>query len=132
MAQVSLPAVSQDALRTMMYLSQAQQCLTKATAQFNNIKQRTDKVHKEALELEKAVDVAANTLLLSIHDTPRHYAMRKYSCWYRACSRVRGRGPKNGIVSRGTYLDVINCACNNLTAWREDHFTVTKTVGIEE
>ena len=38
----------------MMYLSQAQQCLTKATAELNNIKQ----VHKEALELEKAVDVA--------------------------------------------------------------------------
>jgi len=75
MAQVSLPAASQDTLRTMMYLSQAQQCLTKATAQLNDIKQRADKVHKEALEVEKAVDVAAKTLLLSIHDTPRHYAM---------------------------------------------------------
>jgi hypothetical protein len=47
----------------MMYLSQAQQCLTKATAELNNIKQRADKVHKEALELEKAVDVAAKTVM---------------------------------------------------------------------
>ena len=58
MAQANSPAASQDALRTMMYLSQAQQCLTKATAELNNIKQ----VHKEALELEKAVDVAATTV----------------------------------------------------------------------
>jgi len=63
MAQANSPAASQDALRTMMYLSQAQQCLTKATAELNNIKQRADKVHKEALELEKAVDVAAKTVM---------------------------------------------------------------------
>jgi len=60
--QANSPAASQDALRTMMYLSQAQQCLTKATAELNNIKQRADKVHKEALELEKAVNVAAKTV----------------------------------------------------------------------
>jgi len=46
----------------MMYLSHAQQCLTKVTAELNNINQRADKVHKEALELEKAVDVAAKTV----------------------------------------------------------------------
>jgi len=46
---------------------------------------------------------------------PRHYAMRKYSCWCRACSRVCGRGPGNGTVSRGTCLDVPNCARNNFT-----------------
>jgi len=46
----------------MMHLSQAQQCLTKATVELNNIKQRADKVNKEALELKKAVDVAANTV----------------------------------------------------------------------
>ena len=56
----------------------------------------------------------------------------KYSCWCRACSRVRGRGPGNGTVSRSTYLDVPNCARNKLTVWREDHFTVTKAAGIEE
>jgi len=71
MTQANSPAASQDALRTMMYLSQAQQCLTKATVELNNIKQRADKVHKEAPELEKAVDVAAKTvhshrILLSI------------------------------------------------------------------
>jgi len=55
-------AASQDALRTMMYFSRAQQCLTKATAELNNIKQRADKVHKEALELEKAVDITAKTV----------------------------------------------------------------------
>jgi len=64
--------------------------------------------------------------------TPRHYAMRKFSCWCHACSRVRGRGPGNSTVSRVTYLDVPNCARNNLTVWREDHFTVTKAAGIEE
>jgi len=58
--------------------------------------------------------------------TPRHYTMRKYSCWCRACSRVRGRGPGNGTVSRGAYLDVPNCARNKLTVWREDHFTVQR------
>jgi len=62
MAQANSPAASQDALRTMMYLSQAQQCLTKATTELNNIKQRADKVHNEALELEKAVNVAAKTV----------------------------------------------------------------------
>ena len=58
--------------------------------------------------------------------------MRKYNCWCRACSCVRGRGPGNGTVSRGTYLDVPNCARNKLTVWREDHFTVTKAAGIEK
>jgi len=62
MTQANSPAASQDALRTMMHLSQAQQCLTKATVELNNIKQRADKVNKEALELKKAVDVAANTV----------------------------------------------------------------------
>jgi len=66
MAQANSPAASQDALRTMMYLSRAQQCLTKATVALNNIKQRADKVHKEALELEKAVDVAAKMALQGI------------------------------------------------------------------
>jgi len=60
--QANSPAASQDALRTMMHLSQAQECLTKAIAELNNIKQRADKVNKEALELEKAVDVAAKTV----------------------------------------------------------------------
>jgi len=55
------PAASQDALRTMMHLSQAQECLTKGTTELKNIKQRADKFNKEALELEKAVDVAAKT-----------------------------------------------------------------------
>jgi len=64
--------------------------------------------------------------------TPRHYAMRKYSCWCRACSRVRGRGPGNGTVSRGTHLDGPNCGHNKLTVWREDHFTMTKATGIEK
>jgi len=42
MAQENSPAASQDALCTMMHLSQAQQCLTKATAELNNIRQRAD------------------------------------------------------------------------------------------
>jgi len=64
--------------------------------------------------------------------TPRHYAMRKYSCWCLACSRVRGRGPAYGTVSRGSYLDVPNCARKKLTVWKEDRFTVTKEAGIEK
>ena len=43
----------------MIHLSQAQECLTKATAELKNIKQRAGKV----LELEKAVDVAAKMVL---------------------------------------------------------------------
>ena len=64
--------------------------------------------------------------------TQRHYLMRKYSCWCLACSRVRGRGPGYGTVSRGAYLDVPNCARNKLTVWKEDRFTVTKAAGIEQ
>ena len=55
--QANSPAASQDALRTMMHLSQAQQYVTKATAELNNMKQRADKVNKKALELERAVNV---------------------------------------------------------------------------
>ena len=60
------------------------------------------------------------------------YAMRKYSCWCLACSCVRGRGPAYGTVSRGSYLDVPNCARKKLTVWKEDRFTVTKEAGIEK
>ena len=48
------------------------------------------------------------------------------------CSRVRGRGPAYGTVSRGSYLDVPNCARKKLTVWKEDRFTVTKEGGIEK
>ena len=111
MAQANSPAASQDALRTMMYLSRAQQCLTKAIAELNNIKQRTDKVHKEALELEKAVDVA-DAAEKEVQELQAQLNPKR-AC--RACSRVRGHGPGNGTVSRGKYLDVPNCARNNLT-----------------
>jgi len=57
MTQANWPAASQEALRTMMHLSQAQQYVTKATAELNNMKQRADKVNKKALELERAVNV---------------------------------------------------------------------------
>ena len=60
------------------------------------------------------------------------YAMRKYSCWCLACSCVRGRGPAYGTVSRGSYLDVTNCARKKLTVWKEDQFTVTKEAGIRK
>jgi len=74
--------------------------------------------------------LTANSFLF--FGTPRHYVMRKYTCWCHACSRVRGRDPGNSTVSRGAYLDVPNCARNKLTVWREDHFTVTKAAGIEQ
>ena len=62
MAQESSQAPSPDAFRTMMNLSQAQQCLENATAQLNSIKQRADTVNQEALHLEKAGDVAAKAV----------------------------------------------------------------------
>ena len=62
MAQENSQAPSQDALRTMMHLSQAQQCLKNATAELNSIKQCADKVNKEALHLEKIVDVAVKVV----------------------------------------------------------------------
>ena len=62
--------------------------------------------------------------------TPGHYAMRAYSCWCPACSRVRGRG--HGAVSRGACLDVPGCTRSKLTVWREDKFTVRPADGQRE
>ena len=62
--------------------------------------------------------------------TPGHYAMRSYSCWCKACSRVRGRG--HGAVSRGPYLDVPGCTRSKLTVWKEDKFTVRPANGQRE
>jgi len=43
-------------------------------------------------------------------------------CWQEVHNQVlRQHGPQ-----------CVNCALNNLTVWREDHFTVTKAAGIEE
>jgi hypothetical protein len=41
-------------------------------------------------------------------DTPGHYCMRKYRCWCKACSLVRGRG--HGCVSHHKFLDVPGCS----------------------
>ena len=57
--------------------------------------------------------------------TPGHYAMRNYSCWCDACSRVRGRG--HGAESRGAQL---RCRRSQLTVWTEDKFTVRPAAGI--
>ena len=62
--------------------------------------------------------------------TPGHYCMRKYRCWCKACSLVRGRG--HGCVSRGNLLDVSGCLCSHLTVWKEVKFTVLSGQGIKE
>ena len=57
------------------------------------------------------------------------YAMREWSCWCPACSRVRGRGRELGTVSDGRLLRVPGCTHSKLTVWREDQFAVSKAVG---
>ena len=58
------------------------------------------------------------------------YAMREWSCWCPACSRVRGRGPQLGTVSDGRLLRVPGCTHSKLTVWREDQFKVTPKAGV--
>ena len=62
--------------------------------------------------------------------TPGHYAMRAYSCWCPACSRVRGRG--HGANSLGASLEVPGCDRKKLTSWKQDKFTVRAMSGIKE
>ena len=62
--------------------------------------------------------------------TPGHYCMRKYSCWCKPCSLVRGRG--HGCVSRHKFLDVPGCLRSKLTVWKEEQFTVLPFQGIEQ
>jgi hypothetical protein len=59
---------------------------------------------------------------------PRHYVKRPFSCWSKACSRVRGRGL--GSQSSGPDLLVVGCTRTKQTAWTEELFTVTSSVGI--
>ena len=80
-------------------------------------------------------DVSAVKGILSSYSflffgTPGHYCMRKYSCWCKACSLVRGRG--HGCASRGNLLDVTGCLSSKLTVWKEDQFTVLPGQGIKE
>ncbi len=63
-------------------------------------------------------------------DTPGHYCMRKYRCWCKACSLVRGRG--HVCVSRHKCLDVPGCLRSKLTVWKEEQFTVLSFQGIEQ
>ncbi len=49
-------------------------------------------------------------------DTPGHYCIRKYNCWCKACSLVRGCG--HDTESRGQSLHVPGCLHSNLTVWR--------------
>ena len=52
--QDNAPAASQDALTAMMDLSRAKQCLEKATVEWKNVKERADRINKEALELQRS------------------------------------------------------------------------------
>jgi hypothetical protein len=58
----------------------------------------------------------------------RHYDKRPFSCWSKACSRVRGRG--RGSQSSGPDLLVPDCTRSKQTVWTEDQFTVTSSEGI--
>jgi hypothetical protein len=58
MAQDASSAGAPDALRTMMDLSQATKSLQKATLEWKNVKERADKINKEALELQELVEKA--------------------------------------------------------------------------
>ena len=62
--------------------------------------------------------------------TPGHYAMRKWSCWCPACSRMRGRG--YGAISQSSYLVVPDCQRKKLTIWEEDKFNVKAASGQRE
>jgi hypothetical protein len=62
-------------------------------------------------------------------DTPDHYDMRKYNYWCKVCALVRGRG--HACVSRGRFLDVLDCLRSKLTVWKEDQFTVLSGQGIK-
>jgi hypothetical protein len=60
----------------------------------------------------------------------RHDARRSYSCWCKACSRVRGRG--FGCNSYGANLVMPGCPRTKLTFWTEDQFVVTVSPGIRD
>jgi hypothetical protein len=62
--------------------------------------------------------------------TPGHYCIRKYSCWCKACSLVRGRG--HGAESGAQSLHVPGCLRSKLTVWKEDQFTVLPGQGIKQ
>lgn len=57
-------------------------------------------------------------------------AMRQWSCWCPACSRVRGRGPHLGTVNEGDCLTVPGCLHQRLTVWNERRLTVARAAGI--
>ena len=58
MAQDASSAGAPDAFRTMMDLSRATKSLQKATLEWKNVKERADKINKEALELQELVEKA--------------------------------------------------------------------------
>jgi predicted nucleic acid-binding Zn-ribbon protein len=58
MAQDASLAGAPDVLHTMMDLSQATKSLQKATLEWKNVKERADKINKEALELQELVEKA--------------------------------------------------------------------------
>ena len=58
----------------------------------------------------------------------RHYARRSFSCWWKACSRVQGRGV--GSQSCRSDLLVPGCTRTKQPSWTEDQFTVTVSAGI--
>lgn len=58
------------------------------------------------------------------------YAMREWSCWCVACSRVCGRGDACGTTIDGALLRVQGCKRSALTVWRQGEMTVMRGSGI--
>ncbi len=89
----------------------------------------------DALGSRKQKDVSVCKCIMSCFSflflgVVRHYAKWPFTCWYKGCSRVRGRGL--GSQSSGPDLLVAGCTCTKQTVWAEDHFTVTSSTGIGE
>ena len=116
-----------DAMQVMMRLSadknRAKVSQDRAKNTNNDVlkvEQENDAAEKAVQELQRVLEpMRARTHAVSAHDdenffgTPGHYCMRKYRCWYKTCSLVRGRD--HDCLSRGNFLDVPGCLCSKLS-----------------
>ena len=133
-------AVSEDTPSVLEAMMLFQQAKKHAQAAQDRAKAEQDQVVVMYLDADEIVrpvappDVSPVKGILSSYSflflgTPGHYCMRKYSCWCKPCSLVRGRG--HGCVSRHKFLDVPGCLRSKLTVWKEEQFTVLPFQGIE-
>jgi hypothetical protein len=108
----------QKELQVMQRVMEPKRARTNATA-------ANDQLHLPMCHQSKVLVV----LLLSFSWHCRG-CKRKYSCWCKVCSLVRGRG--HGCVSRHKFLDAPGCLRSKLTVWKEEQFTVLPFQGIEQ